>query len=53
MSAAELRDHVRARLNSLYTPREIKFTAALPLTDLAKVDKKALRRAWPGSGSGP
>jgi fatty-acyl-CoA synthase len=52
VSADDLREHVRAQLNSLYTPRQIVFVGHLPLTDLAKVDKRALRQAYRGSGAG-
>ena len=43
VSADELRALVREQLNSLYTPRGIDFVDQLPLTPLAKVDKKLLR----------
>ncbi|HEY2576554.1 MAG TPA: AMP-binding protein [Streptosporangiaceae bacterium] len=45
VSADDLRQHVRAQLNALYTPRRIEFVGELPLTGLAKVDKRALRLA--------
>jgi fatty-acyl-CoA synthase len=45
VSADDLREHVRAQLNNLYTPRRIEFVGELPLTGLAKVDKRALRQA--------
>jgi fatty-acyl-CoA synthase len=50
ITAADLRDHVRVRLNNLYTPRFIEFVDELPLTELAKVDKRALRQAYKPSG---
>lgn len=50
ITASALRDHVRAQLNSLYTPRFIEFVDELPLTELAKVDKRALRQAYKPSG---
>ncbi|HEX4062781.1 MAG TPA: AMP-binding protein [Streptosporangiaceae bacterium] len=50
ITASDLRDHVRAQLNSLYTPRFIEFVDELPLTELAKVDKRALRQAYKPSG---
>jgi fatty-acyl-CoA synthase len=56
--AGELRELVRAELNELYTPAEIEFTDGLPLTPVAKVDKKALRERYltgratpPGQGA--
>lgn len=43
VSEEELRDLVRSELNSLYTPRSVEFAAELPMTALAKIDKKLLR----------
>jgi acyl-CoA synthetase (AMP-forming)/AMP-acid ligase II len=43
VTAAELRDLVRSELNDLYTPTGIEFVDSLPLTAVAKVDKKLLR----------
>jgi acyl-CoA synthetase (AMP-forming)/AMP-acid ligase II len=47
--ASDLRYYVRTQLNSLYTPRLIEFVDGLPLTELAKVDKRALRQAYESS----
>jgi fatty-acyl-CoA synthase len=53
VSADELRALVREQLNSLDTPRGIDFVDQLPLTPLAKVDKKLLReRAEAGQPGG-
>jgi acyl-CoA synthetase (AMP-forming)/AMP-acid ligase II len=49
VSAEDLRNLVRGQLNNLYTPREIEFVDQLPLTQLAKVDKKALRQKYQDS----
>jgi acyl-CoA synthetase (AMP-forming)/AMP-acid ligase II len=46
ITVADLRDHVKGQLNSLYTPRFIEFVDRLPMTELAKVDKRALRQAY-------
>lgn len=46
VSADDLRALVRERLNNLYTPRGIDFVDHLPLTQLAKVDKKLLRERF-------
>ncbi|HEY7146934.1 MAG TPA: AMP-binding protein [Streptosporangiaceae bacterium] len=46
VTAAQLRELVAARLNELYTPREIEFVTELPLTPVAKVDKKLLRERY-------
>ncbi|HLX50004.1 MAG TPA: AMP-binding protein, partial [Streptosporangiaceae bacterium] len=43
VTADELRDLVRAELEEPYTPRDVEFIDALPMTPLFKVDKKALR----------
>ncbi len=42
----ELRDLVRAELNNLYTPRSFEFADDLPMTQLAKIDKKLLRARY-------
>jgi fatty-acyl-CoA synthase len=45
----ELVDYVKARKGSLNAPKSVEFIAAIPLTNLGKVDKKALRaRYWAG-----
>lgn len=43
VTADELRTLVETELNDLYTPRDVEFTDELPLTPVAKVDKKVLR----------
>jgi len=45
-STTELRSHVVAELNELWAPREIEFVDDLPLTEMGKVDKKALRARY-------
>ncbi|HET8683328.1 MAG TPA: hypothetical protein VFM54_15880, partial [Micromonosporaceae bacterium] len=42
----ELRELVTSRLNAKWTPRRVEFVEELPLTNAAKVDKKALRAAY-------
>ena len=46
VTEAELRSLVQTELNALYTPRAVEFVAELPLTPLAKVDKKMLRERY-------
>lgn len=46
VTAQELRDLVTAELNKLYTPAGIDFIDSLPLTSVAKVDKKQLRARY-------
>jgi acyl-CoA synthetase (AMP-forming)/AMP-acid ligase II len=46
VTADELRRLVRSQLNNLYAPRDIEFVGSLPLTALAKVDKKLLRARY-------
>jgi fatty-acyl-CoA synthase len=50
VSATELRTLVRTQLNNLYTPGGIDFVDHLPLTPLAKVDKKLLRERYQAKG---
>jgi fatty-acyl-CoA synthase len=46
---SELIDFVKARKGSLTAPKSVEFIAAIPVTNLGKVDKKALRaRYWGG-----
>lgn len=46
---AELIDHVKAKKGSLNAPKAVEFWDAIPLTNLGKVDKKAIRaRFWSG-----
>ena len=42
-SAEELLGFVKAQAGSLLTPKSLEFGAALPLTNLGKVDKKAIK----------
>jgi fatty-acyl-CoA synthase len=42
----DLRALVRSELNDLYTPARIDFVDSLPLTSVAKVDKKLLRTRY-------
>jgi len=45
----ELIEFVKARKGSLTAPKSVEFVAAIPVTNLGKVDKKALRaRFWSG-----
>jgi acyl-CoA synthetase (AMP-forming)/AMP-acid ligase II len=45
----ELIEFVKARKGSLTAPKSVEFVAAIPVTNLGKVDKKALRtRYWGG-----
>jgi fatty-acyl-CoA synthase len=46
VSEEELRSLVQTELNALYIPREVEFVVELPLTPLAKVDKKMLRERF-------
>ena len=47
--AAELMAWVRERKGAVQTPKAIDFVAALPMTGLGKLDKKAIRaRFWQG-----
>ena len=49
VTAGELIEFVKARKGSLTTPKSVEFVAAIPVTNLGKVDKKALRaRYWSG-----
>ena len=46
---SELIEFVKARKGSLTAPKSVEFVAAIPVTNLGKVDKKALRaRYWSG-----
>ncbi len=48
-SEAELIDFVKTRKGSLMTPKSVEFWDAIPLTNLGKLDKKAIRsRFWGG-----
>ena len=52
-SADELMALVRDRKGALHAPKQLVFSAQLPLTPLGKVDKKALRaQDWAGTGRG-
>jgi acyl-CoA synthetase (AMP-forming)/AMP-acid ligase II len=52
-SAAELTDFVRCRKGALMAPKTIDFVDAIPLTNLGKIDKKALRASyWAGRERG-
>ncbi|MDG1215336.1 MAG: acyl-CoA synthetase, partial [Luminiphilus sp.] len=42
-SAEELLGFVKAQAGSLLTPKSLEFGASLPLTNLGKVDKKAIK----------
>ena len=56
VTGEELRDLVRNELNALYTPRQVQFVDELPLTSIAKVDKKELRKRYlaeHGTAPGP
>ena len=42
---------VRSAKGAVYTPKAIDFVAALPMTGLGKLDKKAIRAGfWQGQG---
>jgi long-chain acyl-CoA synthetase len=45
---AELVEHGRARLSAAKYPREVHVVAAVPLTSVGKIDRKALRRLAAG-----
>ena len=50
-SADELMALVRSAKGAVYTPKAIDFVAALPMTGLGKLDKKAIRAGfWQGQG---
>jgi fatty-acyl-CoA synthase len=52
-SAAELTEFVRRRKGALMAPKTIDFVDAIPLTNLGKIDKKALRAGyWAGRERG-
>ena len=46
--AEELIALVKERKGAIQAPKQLDFVAALPLTALGKVDKKALRRQYWG-----
>jgi fatty-acyl-CoA synthase len=46
VGADELIDFVRQRKGSLYSPKTVVFTEALPLTGTGKIDKKLLREPY-------
>jgi len=47
VTAADLRQRVLAEFDERWAPRAVEFVDSLPLTDIGKVDKKALRaRHW-------
>ena len=46
VTALELQDLVTATLNEMWTPAAIDFVDELPLTQIAKVDKVALRKLY-------
>ena len=49
VTEGELIEFVKARKGSLTAPKSVEFVAAIPVTNLGKVDKKALRaRYWSG-----
>lgn len=49
MAAEELIALVRERKGAVYAPKVIDFVAALPVTGLGKLDKKAIRAPfWQG-----
>lgn len=49
----ELIEFVRSRKGSLLAPKSVDFVAAIPLTNLGKIDKKAIRaRYWAGRSRG-
>lgn len=52
-TAEELIAFVKERKGPVMAPKTVEFTAALPLTPLGKIDKKALRAGyWDGRDSG-
>jgi fatty-acyl-CoA synthase/long-chain acyl-CoA synthetase len=48
LDEASAHKHCRARLSAYKRPKAIERVESLPLTAYGKVDKKALRAAWPG-----
>ena len=49
VTEGELIEFVKARKGSLTAPKSVEFVAAIPVTNLGKVDKKALRACyWSG-----
>jgi fatty-acyl-CoA synthase len=46
VEAPELRALVKDRKGSVYTPKQVEFVDALPVTGLGKIDKKALRAPY-------
>ena len=49
VTEGELIEFVKARKGSLTAPKSVEFVAAIPVTNLGKVDKKTLRaRYWSG-----
>ena len=44
---AELIEFVKSRKGSLVAPKSVEFIAGIPVTNLGKVDKKALRARFP------
>lgn len=46
VTEAELQELVTSQLNDLYAPRQVEFVSELPLTPVAKVDKKQLRERY-------
>lgn len=48
LDEAAVRAHCRDRLSTYKRPKEVRVVDSLPLTAYGKVDKKALRAAWPG-----
>ena len=51
VTEGELIEFVKARKGSLMAPKSVEFETAIPVTNLGKVDKKAIRaRYWSGRG---
>ena len=50
--AAALQGHVKSALSPHKYPRDVRFVAELPRTGSGKVDRRALKRDGPASGSG-
>src|SRR5262249_41443634 len=46
VTAEELREHVVTTLNEEWSPHEVEFIDAFPLTESGKVDKKQLRARY-------
>lgn len=46
VTETDLQTWVTGQLNELWSPHQVKFIDALPLTEVGKVDKKALRARW-------